>query len=102
MNGYVLVYPGGEVSDIDPAVGTNGGMMKRPSPAPKDSRAAPNAFVGIIGVDDPDTIMEKVVTAGGRIDMPLEDVPGVGRLGYLRDSEMNMVGIIKPTMEGMG
>ena len=34
--------------------------------------------------------------------MPANDVPGVGRLAYIRDTEMNMVGVLKPVASGAG
>lgn len=43
LNDYVVVYPGGEVTDGPATIGINGGMMKRPGPASSDDTAAPNA-----------------------------------------------------------
>ncbi len=100
--GYVLVYPSGEITSGMPSTGINGGMMKRPGPAPSDDKAAPNAFVCTVVVDDVDAIVAKAETAGGRVDMPADDVPGVGRLAYIRDTEMNLVGLLKPIEGGAG
>lgn len=101
-NDYVLVYPGGEITSGQAAVGINGGMMKRPGPAPENDKAAPNAFVCTVTVDDVDGITDKAEKAGGRIDMPAIDAPGVGRLAYIRDTEMNMIGVLKPVEGGAG
>lgn len=99
---YTLVYPGGKVTDGPAAVGVNGGMMKRNSPKPSDDKASPTAFVCTISVDDVDATLEKVTTSGGRIDIPANDIPSVGRLAYVRDSEMNLLGLLKPDMSSMG
>lgn len=99
MNDYVLVYPGGEVSDGPASVGINGGMMLRSAPAPSDDKAAPNAFCCTIAVDDIMAIMESAQNNGARVDMPVMDVPGIGKLAYIRDTEMNLVGIIEPPAE---
>lgn len=98
FNDYVLVYPGGEITD-KPALGSiNGGMMKRPGPAPAD-KATPNAFCSVIAVDDIDAILKRAEEQGAQIDMPKTDVEGVGKLAYIRDSEMNLVGVIEPPEE---
>ncbi|MCX6728384.1 MAG: VOC family protein [Candidatus Saccharibacteria bacterium] len=99
---YTLVYPGGKVTEGPATVGVNGGMMKRNAPAPSDDKASPNAFVCTISVDDVDATLEKVTANGGRIDVPAMEVPGVGRLAYVRDSEMNLIGLLKPDMSSMG
>ena len=100
--GYVLVYPGGEITPGMPSTGINGGMMKRPGPAPSDDKAAPNAFVCTTVVDDVDETVAKAEAAGARVDIAPNDVPGVGRMAYIRDSEMNLVGLLKPLEGGAG
>lgn len=100
--GYVLVYPGGEVTPGSPSEGINGGMMKRQGAAPdRDVREA-NAFVCTVTADDVDGITAKVERSGGSIDMKPDDIPGVGRLAYIRDTEGNMVGVLKPVEGGAG
>jgi hypothetical protein len=98
---YTLVYPGGKIMNGPAEVGVNGGMMKRKGPAPSGS-ASPNAFVCTVSVDDVDETLKKVTANGGKIDMPAGDVPGVGRLAYVRDSEMNLLGLLKPNMSATG
>jgi predicted enzyme related to lactoylglutathione lyase len=97
---YTLVYPGGEVLDGPAKTGINGGMMLRPGPFPvtQDNQAAPNAFVCTIVVDDIDAVLAKVVPAGGKIDMPAGNIPGVGRFAYIRDTEFNVLGLLQPEM----
>ena len=99
---YTLVYPGGKITDGPAEVGVNGGMLLRNAPAPADSKASPNAFVCTVSVEDIDGVIEKVTTNGGRIDLLAYNVPGVGRLAYVRDSEMNLLGLLKPDMSSMG
>jgi predicted enzyme related to lactoylglutathione lyase len=96
LNDYVVVYPSGEVTDGPATSGINGGMMKRPGPAPSSDTAAPNAYVCMVTIDDIDAAMERAVAAGARIDMPVMDVPTVGRMAYIRDTEMNLVGVLQP------
>jgi uncharacterized protein len=97
---YTLVYPGGEALDGPAKTGINGGMMLRPgpAPAPQNNQAVPNAFVCTVAVDDIDAILAKVVSAGGRIEMPAGNIPGVGRFAYIRDTEFNMLGLLQPEM----
>ena len=73
-------------------------MILRPGPAPVNDKAAPNAFVCTVSVDDIDSVLEKVEPNGGRIDIPVSTVPGVGRIAYIRDTELNMIGLLQPAM----
>jgi hypothetical protein len=95
---YTLVFPGGEVTQGPAQIGINGGIVLRPAgdPALDNSKAAPNAFVCTISVSDIDDILARVEANGGRIDIPVNDVPGVGRMAYIRDTEANMVGLLQP------
>jgi uncharacterized protein len=95
---YTLVYPGGEVLQGPAKVGINGGMALRTGPAQK-SKSTPNAFVCTVAVDDLDAVLAKVETSGGTIDAPVETIPGVGRLAYIRDPEFNMIGLLQPVMQ---
>ena len=95
---YTLVYPSGEVSQGPATVGINGGMLLRPGPAPENNKAAPNAFVCTVSVDDIDAVIAKVEQCGGRVDMPIDDIPGLGKLAYVRDTEFNMIGLLQPNM----
>ena len=96
---YTLVYPSGKVEEWGPAkVGVNGGMLLRPSAGPDNTKAAPNAFVCTVAVDDIKDIVEKVEANGGRVDMPIDNVPGVGLLAYVRDPEFNMFGLLQAKM----
>ena len=96
---YTLVYPGGKIEDGPAKIGINGGMLLRPGPAPENNMAAPNAFVCTVAVDDIDSVLSKVEENGGRIDMPVEEIPGVGKLAYIRDTEFNLIGLLQPSMK---
>lgn len=98
---YTLVYPGGEALEGPAKIGINGGMVLRPGPgpAPENNKAAPNAFVCTVAVDDIDAVLAKVESNGGRIDMPADTIPGIGRLAYIRDTEFNMIGLLQPSMQ---
>ncbi len=99
MGNYVLVFPSGEIEQGPAKVGVNGGMLLRPGPKPQDDTAAPSAFVCTVAVDDIAATVAKVEAAGGRVDMPIGDVPGVGQLAYVRDTELNLVGLLQPNMQ---
>ncbi len=100
MNNYVIVFPSGEITEGPAKAGINGGMMQRPGPAPSDNKAAPNAYVCMVSIDQIEPALQRVVEHGGRVDMPVMEVPTVGKLAYIRDSEMNLVGVLQPE-EGM-
>ena len=46
-------------------------------------------WLGYIGVDDVDTTVSRVQTAGGRVLMPAHDLEGVGRFAMLSDPQGN-------------
>ena len=41
----------------------------------------------------------KIGINGGRIDMPADTIPGIGRLAYIHDTEFNMIGLLQPVMQ---
>jgi uncharacterized protein len=47
-------------------------------------------------VEDIDKVLAKVEKAGGKIIMPREDIPGVGKVAIIQDTEGNDIGIWKP------
>lgn len=75
--------------------GINGGMVKRRGDAPADM-APVNGFVCTMEVDNIDECAEKIATAGGTVALPVDDVPQVGRLGYFKDTEGNIFGVLQP------
>jgi hypothetical protein len=93
---YTMVFPGGEVTPGPAQFGINGGMILRSGPGPDTKAAAPNAFVCTVAVDDIGDTLARVTAAGGRIDRPADEVPGIGRLAYVRDTESNLIGLLQP------
>jgi len=85
-----------------------------PTPSPQDMQGAmPVSFdlalsenqkpstqgctVYLASRGDPEGMLQRVVTAGGQILMPVTDMgPMVGSLGYFKDSEGNRIGVHKP------
>lgn len=81
-----------------PGRGINGGLTQRAGPSP--DRGAPvngaNVVVGVAGsIDD---VFAKGLDLGASVALPLEDLRGVGRLGYLLDPDGNVFGIISPVL----
>jgi predicted enzyme related to lactoylglutathione lyase len=77
--------------------GINGGLTKRMGEPPVGNEPV-NAFVCIVGVDDIDTSIAKVLAAGGTIALEKMNVPGVGLLVYVKDPENNLFGMIQAEM----
>lgn len=100
---YWLVMTG----DGDPASGTpdtdpgiNGAITPREGPAPEDGGPV-SAFVNVIGCDDVELYWDKAINAGASVALPLDDVPGVGKFGYLKDPDGNIFGVIQPDPDSM-
>lgn len=72
--------------------GINGGLLKRPCPAPKPEQGT-NAFVCTIQVDDFDETAKKIIAAGGKEAMPKMDLGGMAWQGYFLDTEGNTFGL---------
>lgn len=49
-----------------------------------------------VEVEDVDAVAAKVEELGGKITLPKTDIPGVGRVAMIQDTEGNMIGIWKP------
>ncbi len=72
--------------------GINGGLLKRPCPAPKAEQGT-NAFVCTMVVDNYDEIAKKVIAAGGVEAMPKFALAGMAWQGYYLDTEGNTFGL---------
>jgi predicted enzyme related to lactoylglutathione lyase len=75
--------------------GINGGMLRRPSPAPTpgESQCA-NCYICTVDVPSVDEYLGKATAAGGTVAMPKMAVPGVGWLAYAKDTEGNIFGMM--------
>jgi len=96
---YWVVRTLGEGQDPGvPAVG--GGLTLRRGDPPAEG-APINGAVLVAGTDDVDALYAAALEHGASVAVPLADVPGVGRLGYIRDPDGNVIGMITPDMENM-
>jgi len=74
--------------------GANGGMLKRPAPAPA-SQAGTNAFVCSVEVEDFDATVRMILESGGKVALPKFAVPGKCWQGYFIDTEGNTFGLFQ-------
>lgn len=87
---------------IDPQTrtgsGINGGLVRRKGARPEVGAPVTGADL-VIGVDGPiDTVYARGIELGAVEALPLTDMAGIGRLGYLIDPDGNVFGVISPTM----
>lgn len=80
------------------APGVDGGMLPRRGDAPADGQAV-NAFVMTVEVPDCDAYVERAIAAGGAVASPAVDMPGVGRLAYVKDPDGNILGLLESEPE---
>ena len=81
-----------------PGTGINGGLTQRHGPAP-DRGAAVNGCDFVVGVDgNVDDVFQKGLDLGGTEALPLSDMQGIGRVGYLHDPDGNIFGLISPVL----
>jgi predicted enzyme related to lactoylglutathione lyase len=53
----------------------------------------------VVGVDtNVDDLFQKGLNLGGSEALPLADMEGIGRVGYLRDPDGNVFGLISPVL----
>jgi predicted enzyme related to lactoylglutathione lyase len=74
--------------------GTRGGLLRRPSAAPR-SGCGVNAFVCSIEVEDFDETSQTIAGAGGRVALEKFPIPGTYWQGYFTDTEGNTFGIFQ-------
>jgi uncharacterized protein len=95
---YWVIETGEGSMQIDkPGFGINGGLVPRQGPAPEPG-APVNGCNFVIGTDDVDALFGKGLELGATEALPLDDMPGVGRFGYLLDPDGNVFGLISPVM----
>jgi predicted enzyme related to lactoylglutathione lyase len=83
----------GSISMTAPGMGINGGLAQRAGPAPEPGAPINGANL-VVGVDDTDAVMARGMELGGAESVPAEDMAGIGRVGYLRDPDGNVLGVI--------
>jgi hypothetical protein len=97
--GYRMVKTGPSMPSNDPTtMGINGGISARMGPLPATGQGI-NGFVCIIGVEDIDACIAKILAAGGVEQVAKTDVPHVGLLAYYKDPEGTIFGVLQPSME---
>jgi len=67
--------------------GIDGGLTMRQQPGA--------STVNVIGVDSVDDTTARVTASGGSVVTPKMHIPGGGRIAYYRDTEGNVVGVIR-------
>lgn len=77
--------------------GINGGLVRRPQPRPEVGAPINGANL-VVAVDDIDAVFARGLALGAVEALPLDDMPGVGRLGYLIDLDGNVIGLISPVL----
>lgn len=76
----------------DEAGGINGGLVRRPCPAPKPEQGS-NAYVCTIVVDNYDAYAAKILAAGGVEAIPKMALTGMAWQGYFIDVDGNTFGL---------
>ncbi|MDF1503072.1 VOC family protein [Roseisolibacter sp. H3M3-2] len=74
--------------------GIDGGLVARRGAAPTDGQAV-NAFVCTVDVDDVAQSLARVAALGGSVAHPRMPIPGVGWLGYGKDPDGNLFGMMQ-------
>ena len=88
----------GAIGMNTPGSGINGGLTQRQGPAPQLG-APVNGCNVVVGVDgNIDDVFRKGLELGGSEALPLSDMAGIGRVGYLLDPDSNVFGLISPIL----
>ena len=88
----------GAIGMDTPGRGINGGLTQRQGPAPEPG-APVNGCNFVVGVDaDVDDLFQQGLSLGGSEALPLADMEGIGRVGYLLDPDGNLFGLISPVL----
>jgi predicted enzyme related to lactoylglutathione lyase len=88
----------GAIGMDTPGRGINGGLTQREGATPE--RGAPvNGCNVVVGVDGSvDELFQKGLDLGATEALPLADMEGIGRVGYLLDPDRNVFGLISPVL----
>ncbi|GLZ29463.1 glyoxalase [Lentzea sp. NBRC 105346] len=78
--------------------GVNGGLLPRQGSDPAPDGPV-NGWVMTTGVDDIAVTDKAIAAAGGTVALPIQDMQGVGKVGYYKDTEGNIFGVIEPPAE---
>lgn len=76
--------------------GIDGGLVPRMGANPDPADPTPVvAYTCTIDVDDVDAAVAKALSLGGSLALPKMAIPGVGWLAYVKDTESNILGLMK-------
>ena len=76
--------------------GIDGGLVRRQGPNPDPADPTPViAYVCTCDVDDVDAYVAKALALGGIVAVPKMAIPGVGWLAYVKDTQSNLLGLMK-------
>ena len=74
--------------------GIDGGLVERRGPRPEEG-APVHGYVVTVNVDNIDGTMAAITQHGGSIALSKMPIPGVGWLGYFKDTEGNIFGVMQ-------
>jgi predicted enzyme related to lactoylglutathione lyase len=89
---YWLISTAAEDGDTSP--GIDGALLPRPVPGPADGQAV-NAFVVTVEVPDCAGYFRRALDEGATEAVPVQAVPGVGWLAYIKDPDGNILGLMQ-------
>ena len=75
--------------------GIDGGLMRRHGDPP-GATAPVSAFVCTVGVASVQASLDKAVSLGGTVALPIMPIPGIGQLCYIKDPNGNIFGMMQP------
>ena len=82
------------VTGPDGTPGINGGLVPRRGQPPVEGQAV-NAYVCTINVEHLDDAVAKALAHGGKVALDKMPIPGLGWLGYCKDTEGNIFGLMQ-------
>jgi hypothetical protein len=74
--------------------GIDGGITKRRGDNPASGQPV-NSYVCTIGVESAQGSLDKAVSLGAEIALPVMPIPGVGYLAYAKDTDGNIFGMMQ-------
>ena len=86
----VMPMPQGTYHILKHGENTVGGLMQAPTPE------VPQLWVQYVTVDDVDATIDRATQKGASIQVPPQEVEGVGRFAILRDPDGAALGVITP------
>ena len=82
------------VTGTDAEPGINGGLVRRRGPRAEEGQPV-NAFVCTVMVNSVADSMSRATELGGTLAVPRMAIPGVGWLGYVKDPDGNILGLMQ-------